>query len=440
MTFKALLPRSIQAQMVILIVVAIVVVANAGALIDKLEQPETDPDRIISQAETLAALLSATPEDGRDQLIAVYERAGFSASISPSTVLAAYEDLNEKRPLSEKLLSLLFPIEDDMSPGTKAMIFEGVPVIFVPVDGSKVLVFRSVPPQIFSHDLTSRFAYYFLAFATLVVLFSVFAVRAITAPIRNLADQLGSTDAFLNKNTHLKEEGSREIVELTHVLNDLRARIRSMMAGQANMLRSVSHDLRTPLTRIRLRSERIADPALRDQLAADITVIDHLINTTLEYIRNERVTEKAERADIASVLQTIANDYSDLGKHIIYDGPSKRVWTCKPNSLSRAITNLIDNGFKYGEQVRLMLEESGEDGLRIEVKDDGPGIPEEFRDRVMEPFFKLDAARNEDSAVPSFGLGLSIVDEIVRDHGGSLAFEDNNPRGLIVVLTFPRTS
>ncbi len=203
------------------------------------------------------------------------------------------------------------------------------------------------------------------------------------------------------------------------------------------MLRSVSHDLRTPLTRVRMRAERIGDGSIRDQILSDIAQVNSLINATLDFLRADRKTEQWERTDIASVMQTICSDFSDMGGAITYEGPARLIWPCKPGALTRAITNLCENGLKFATQVKMIL---GEDSLsvRIEILDDGPGIPQQFRHQVLEPFFKMDAARTRGVHQTGFGLGLSIVDEIVRDHGGSIVFDDNVPHGLRVSIVLPR--
>ncbi|WP_180900696.1 ATP-binding protein [Martelella soudanensis] len=433
---RRFMPTTIRAQMVLLVVVAIAVVVNAGALLERLEDRDysTDSDAVVAQAELLAALMSETPPDGRRALLENARRTGMDVFMADGRQFETLEEAEQSAGFVSLMLSLLFQAryDDSLASGTSIILYEDRPALLVSITQSEALVYI---PRSAGFDLTSRYTYYFLSFVTFVALFSIFGVRAITAPIRALSRELASTKAFLDKDLPLKEQGSREIVDLIRALNDLKFRIQAMMAGQNRMLRAVSHDLRTPLTRIRLRSERIEDPGLRDKIVSDVAKVDMLINATLDYIRNDRDTEQPERTDLASMLETIVADYSDLGSDIAYDGPPRLVWTVKPHAFQRAIVNLCDNGLKFGTHVTVVLRESGA-GAQIEIRDNGPGVPEAMRGRLLEPFFKLDDARGADHFPTGFGLGLSIVDDIIRDHGGTVSFHDNVPHGLVVVLSF----
>lgn len=434
---RRFLPTTIRAQMVLLVIVAIAVVVNAGALLERLENRDysTDSDAVVAQVELLAAMMSNTPPERRDALLESARQTGMDVFMAEAANFESLEEAEESAGFISLMLSLLFQAryDDSLAPGTRIIHFEGRPALLATVgqDGKAIIYI----PRPSGFDITSRYTYYFLSFVTLVTLFSIFGVRAITAPIRDLSRELSSTKAFLHKDTPLKEQGSREFVELVRVLNELKLRIRAMMEGQTRMLRAVSHDLRTPLTRIRLRSERIEDDTLRGQIVADVGKVDMLINATLDYIRNEKDTEQPERTDLASMLETIVADYSDLGSDIAYDGPARVIWTVKPHAFQRAIVNLCDNGLKFGTAVTVALRKTPS-GLEIAIRDNGPGIPEDVRARVLEPFFKLDDARSERGSPTGFGLGLSIVDNIVRDHGGTMSFHDNEPHGLVVVLRF----
>ncbi|WP_319520675.1 HAMP domain-containing sensor histidine kinase [uncultured Martelella sp.] len=435
---RRFLPTTIRTQMVLLIVVAIIVVVKAGSLLENLEGGEysDDNDVTVARAETVAALFAQTPPEDHAALLAGARRAGMDIALTDQRDFESLVEAERTGGFLSRMLSLLFSAEyHDMSPGTEIVLHDGSPAIFVPITQQNALLYMPDASTFVVHDFTSRYTYYFISFVTFVALFSVFGIRAITAPLRNLMRELASTKAFLDNDAPLKAQGSREIADLTNVLNELKFRIRAMMAGQTRMLRAVSHDLRTPLTRIRLRSERIENAELRDQIVADVGNVNKLINATLDYIRNDRDTEQPERTDLASMLETIVADYSDLGSDITYDGPPRLIWTVKPNAFQRAIVNLCDNGLKFGTSVTVTLRDTGT-GVKIEIRDNGPGVPETSRGRLIEPFFKLDDARSEKNAPSGFGLGLSIVDDIVRDHGGTVSFHDNEPHGLVVALTF----
>lgn len=214
----------------------------------------------------------------------------------------------------------------------------------------------------------------------------------------------------------------------------MQRRISTMVEARTRMLRGISHDLRTPLTRLRLRAERVGEDEIRSGLLTDIERIDRLLKESLGYLRDNHQREEPQRADLASALKTICDEFADMGHDIEYRGPARMVSTFKPLALTRAVTNLCENAIKFGRHVDVELRFDAAAAI-IDVMDDGPGIPVEYRTRVLEPFFKVDAARGD--ANGGFGLGLSIVVEIIEAHRGKLELLDRNPKGLIARLTLP---
>jgi signal transduction histidine kinase len=269
---------------------------------------------------------------------------------------------------------------------------------------------------------------------TLVLLFSSYAARAVKKPIERIVAELDRTDGVAEER-HIPERGAVEVVKLAQALNGMRTRIRYMVDMRMRMLRSVSHDLRTPLTRLKLRVERLDAEGPRQAMLADIDRIDALVTETLDYLRVDALGEAQEPADVSSMLQTIQADFADVGFDVRFEGPDRLVANCRPNALARAVTNLCDNAVKFGKTVVISLSRT-DDTVRIAVADDGPGIPADKRALVTEPFFKLDPARGVD-VTQGFGLGLSIVADIAKAHGGTLGFSDASPRGLVVSFSFP---
>lgn len=197
------------------------------------------------------------------------------------------------------------------------------------------------------------------------------------------------------------------------------------------MLRNVSHDLRTPLTRLRLRAETIADLGLRQKTLTDISEIDAILGTTLSYLRDGSAALNLERCDLASLLQMICDGFSDMGKDIAFSGPAHLTIQCGVSEITRAITNLCENGLKFGTTVRVSLERTDKMAV-IRIVDNGPGIAEELREKVMEPYAKLDTARSSEG----FGLGLSSASEIVARHGGIVRLKGGNC-GLVAEVELP---
>jgi signal transduction histidine kinase len=215
----------------------------------------------------------------------------------------------------------------------------------------------------------------------------------------------------------------------------MRERITTLIDDRTKMLAAISHDLRTPITRMRLRSEFIEDDAHRRHMLGDLDQMRSMLESVLSFLRNDRKLESMTLVDIASALQLITDQFADMGYKIAYDGPEHAMATVRPDDLHRSITNLVENAVRYGAESRIRLS-VGTDNLTIDVEDDGPGISDERKSVMLEPFVRGDDARNMDEAA-GFGLGLSIARSIVLAHGGELTLNDRQPYGLIVRVQLP---
>ncbi|MEW9307015.1 ATP-binding protein [Labrys neptuniae] len=265
-----------------------------------------------------------------------------------------------------------------------------------------------------------------------VMLLSVYAVRSITAPLAAVAAAAQSFGRSPQEVQPIPGSGPREIVQVTEALNEMRTRIKTLLDDRTRMLAAISHDLRTPLTRLRLRAERVPEDRLREGMLTDLANVEHMLNETLDYLRADGRFEPMSRIDLPSLLQTICSQFVDVGHAVIYRGPAKLTWSARPRELTRAITNIVENGVKHGGAVTISLIDRLPHA-QIEIDDDGPGIPADLRERVFEPFFKADAARTQDGG--GFGLGLSIARDIVRRHGGNIVLSDRVPHGLKVKIS-----
>lgn len=269
-----------------------------------------------------------------------------------------------------------------------------------------------------------------------VVLLSIYAVHWIISPLSAVAAAAQSFGRYPEDDRIVRRRGPREIVQVADALSDMRTRIRALLDDRTRMLVAISHDLRTPLTRLRLRAERLTDPVQREGQLHEITRITHMLDETLNYLRRDVRSEELSRIDLPSLLQTVCVEFADVGHAVAYDGPPRLTWRCRPNVLARAITNIVDNATKHGAFVTVSLRLRDGHEVEIDVGDDGPGIPSELREKVFDPFFKGDAARGL-VARSGFGLGLSIARGVVRGHGGEIELLDRAPRGLIVRVTLP---
>lgn len=258
----------------------------------------------------------------------------------------------------------------------------------------------------------------------------------ITSPLVRFADAARKLRLDDDEDERFTVAGAEELRTLATALNDMRRRIRKMVDDRTRMLTAVSHDLRTPLTRLRMRVERSRDPAARDAMLADIATLTNMIEESLQYLSSTATAEPPRKVDISSLLQTIAAEFADLGYSVHYRGPDRLVYLCRQKALVRAVTNIVENAVKYGTVVYIELSRYGPGGAAIAVRDNGPGLEDALLHKVLEPFFKADEARGPGSQA-GFGLGLSIADEIVKGHGGVLRLENIEPSGLLVTIDLP---
>jgi signal transduction histidine kinase len=269
-----------------------------------------------------------------------------------------------------------------------------------------------------------------------LALVSIWAARRVTGPLVRLAraaEQVAATDDPLP----LPEAGTREIRQVAHALNALIDQLRRFVADRTRMLAAISHDLRTPLTRLRLRAEGIPDAVAREKMLQDILRMDAMISSTLAFIREDARQEAMAPVDIGVLLVTVCDAFADSGADVSYVGPLHCAGVCRPQAMERALNNLIDNAVKFGGAATVTLLDAPGRDLAIDVEDEGPGVPASQREEVFKPFTRGDVARGIDGG--GVGLGLSITRTIIQDHGGAIELRDRAPRGLLVRVTLPRT-
>ncbi|MFW9082519.1 ATP-binding protein [Pseudomonas sp. P2757] len=229
-------------------------------------------------------------------------------------------------------------------------------------------------------------------------------------------------------------EGPHEIRQAIIAFNTMQAQIQHFIAERTHMLASISHDLRAPLTRMRLRSEFMEDLDYQRKMIRDIEEMQSMINAALAFFREDTHLEPCTAFDLSELLQTIIDDYRDQNIAIDFSGPPHLVYYGRPLGIKRVIVNLLENAVKYGTQPRTVLSRDGH-SICIEVSDAGPGIPEEFLQRVFDPFFRLETSRNRDTG--GVGLGLSAARAIVREQGGELTLRNRSSAGLVARVELP---
>jgi signal transduction histidine kinase len=235
----------------------------------------------------------------------------------------------------------------------------------------------------------------------------------------------------------LPEEGPLQLKRATRAFNEMQIRLQRFLSDRTRMLGAISHDLRTPLTRLRLRIETDRIEADKPKMLADIETMEAMLTSTLAFIRGAEEIEALDVVDLDSLLQTVCDLVADVGAEVGYEGPPRCRYTCKPQAMLRALTNVVSNAAKYGERARVTLERT-QGGYLIEVADDGPGIPDSEKEKVFEPFYRTAAALESDRE--GMGLGLAIARSIILAHGGVIELNDREPHGLTVRILLPESS
>lgn len=298
-------------------------------------------------------------------------------------------------------------------------------------DGQR-LVFRAASPQ--PGPPLPRQIFLQLAVLTLVLAVALYVMtRSITRPLSALAsaaDQIGRGAAA----APLPEQGARELRDATRAFNTMQDRLRRYLDSRTRVLAAMSHDLRTPLTRLRLRVESIDDASLRERFTADLDHMTEMVRGALSMFRDLNDTESSAPVDIDQLLLTLQQEFIELNASISISGHAERPITAKPNALKRCLTNLLRNAVDYGVRAHVEVVDGAQ--LTLRIRDEGPGIPAESLEQVFEPFYRMESSRNRDSG--GTGLGLSIARDIAQAHGGTVQLDNLPQGGLEVVLTLPR--
>ena len=232
----------------------------------------------------------------------------------------------------------------------------------------------------------------------------------------------------------LPEDGTLECRDASRVFNQMQARIRQQLAERDRFVAAVSHDLRTPLTRLRLRTESLSEAGVQQLFRRDIAEMDAMIASTLDYLRGVADAEAWVLLDVQALVESMVDDHLAMGHQITVAGHVSPL-RLQATALRRCLDNLVGNAIRYGGSAEIVLCDERE-ALVIEVRDHGPGLPPAELERVMEPFYRVEASRNRQSG--GVGLGLTIAHDIVRRHGGQLVLRNADGGGLVARAVFPR--
>jgi len=298
-------------------------------------------------------------------------------------------------------------------------------------DGSRIY-FTYIPPTT-AGGVSSRAITALLTQLVVIVTLTLIAVHWATRPLSDLpgaAEKIGTNV----DSPPLDESGPTEVREAARAFNRMQTRIANYLRDRTRLLAAISHDLKTPITRLRLRSELLADEQLKEKFVRDLQELETMVGRALEYAKGQDVREPVQPINVVALVESLQDDYREGGANVEVEGTA-RSFAGRPLAIKQCLRNLVDNAVKYGERARIILGDA-EEKLTIRIRDAGSGIPEDMLERVFDPFFRLEESRNRDTG--GTGLGLSIARNVAETHAGTLTLHNAEGGGLEATLTLPR--
>jgi signal transduction histidine kinase len=267
-----------------------------------------------------------------------------------------------------------------------------------------------------------------------VALLSLWVVRRMTRPLRALAKASENLGRDVNS-PPLEAVGPLEVQQAVHAFNEMQRRLRRLIDNRTRMLAAISHDLKTPITLLRLRAEYIEDAEEKQKTLATLAEMESMIGSTLAFAREDAKQEEPRIVDLPSLVESICDDMADAGRPVEFEEIPTLKYPCRPLALKRAVSNVIDNAIKYGGNARVKVSPHPR-FVEIVVDDDGPGIPEAELKEVFAPFYRLERSRSRETG--GAGLGLSLARTVAHAHGGEITLANRIEGGLRAIIQLPR--
>ena len=267
-----------------------------------------------------------------------------------------------------------------------------------------------------------------------IILLSLIAVRWVTRPLSSLSHAASELGRDIRR-PPLPESGPTEVRHAARAFNDMQTRLVGYIEDRTRLLTAISHDLKTPITRLRLRAELLEDETLKAKFIHDLHDMEHMTNATLDFLRGLEMSEAPQPLDLTALLESVQADAEETGQTVTLNGSVRGAVTGRPQALRRCLENLVSNAVRYGGRADIQVEEDAA-AVVIRVRDAGPGIPEDQLEKVFDPYYRLDESRSRE--LGGNGLGLGIARNIAALHGGTLTLRNHPKGGLEAVLTLPR--
>ena len=456
-----LLPQSLFGQTLVVLLAGLVVSHLIGAWVYTADREQAvravGGMAAAQRIANITQLMSEAPADWRDRLVTAVSDPTFRVTLStapllPSTVadqnnaaIAIGNVLAEELKSWAQQIRVRLPGSDaaaPMMPGPHVMMMDGGMHVMgswrdlqvsVLLNDGQWLSFATMVPKT-GPAVSWQFIVSMALMGLVVLVVSIWAIGRVTAPLAAFAQAATALGKNL-KAEPVRESGTREVRQATRAFNDMQTRLIRLIEGRTRMLAAISHDLRTPLTLLRLRAESAPECEDREKMLATINEMNGMIGSVLDLARSDASLENRRPMDLTALVESIVDDMKDAGFPVTMQPSSGVIYECYGAALKRAVTNLIDNAVKYGRTARVAICEVPT-LLKIIVEDEGPGIPEHELGRVTEPFYRVEESRSREGG--GAGLGLAITVSVIEAHGGELKLANRREGGLRAEVRLPR--
>ncbi|EJN20812.1 signal transduction histidine kinase [Pseudomonas sp. GM79] len=427
-------PRTLASRLSLIFLIGLILAQVLSFGAQYYERYESAKNTMLGNLETdvstSLAILDRLPADERPNWLPRLERANYNYLLnegSPGTPMAAREVPIAATSIQDAI-GHDYPLTFTDIPGPKKHFQAHLRL----KDGSPVTI--DVRPSMV--PLSPWLPAVLLGQLALMITCTWLAVRIAIRPLTHLAQAVETLDPNTHA-VHLDEKGPTEVAYAARAFNAMQARIAAYLKERMQLLAAISHDLQTPITRMKLRAEFMDDSSEKDKLWNDLGEMEHLVREGVAYARSiHGATEESRRTDLDSFLDSLVFDYQDMGKDVQLDGKSAAVINTRPHALRRVLVNLIDNALKFAGTAELWVETQADGSLSVKVMDRGPGIAEEQLAQVMEPFYRVENSRNRSTG--GTGLGLAIAQQLAIAIGGSLTLSNRDGGGLCAELKLPK--
>jgi signal transduction histidine kinase len=393
--------------------------------------PEFDAHVLVERMAATARVIDAAPLGDRPQFIAALSQPPVALDLASQP---PKEKSAETRPFDIARGKLRLVLGD---PNRDVLFFKGDAerrgTAWVHLkDGAWLSMTVAEWPE--PSGILGKLALQLALVAAVVGPLSVWAARKISAPLATFA-QAAETFGVDSGAPPLKEAGPRELRIATRTFNRMQERLRRFIDDRTRMLAAMSHDLRTPLTRLRLRAEFVEDAEQQQKMLVELDEMTEMIDASLAFAREDARREEARRLDLGELVATVCDGAVDAHQDVAFELAPRSEILGRPGALRRAVANVVDNAVKYAGAARVrIVPMPGE--FAVEVDDSGPGIPEAERERVFAPFYRIESSRNRGTG--GVGLGLAVARSIAREHGGDISLANREEGGLRLTIIVPR--